>query len=118
SKGEPGTVVARSRVTAWADVPVIDAAREGTRACLVRSRSRAKCVVQGNYILLELWTHGAHADVERPVLPEEIVVQSRIRNLSASPVGGIGARSVMARWTSDRSSSERRRELWTVYHGH
>src|ERR1700739_4909896 len=111
-------MVARSGVAAYADVPIADAARAGTGASLVRSSSLAEGIEQGHHILLVLRAQRADADVERAVLPEQIVLQHRVRDLGAGPVGSASAGFVMAIRAGDCARRERGRQLWTVYHGY
>ena len=102
-------MVTRSSVSAHADVPIADAAGAGTRARLTPSRSLAEGIEQRHHVLLVLRAQSSDADVERAVLPEHIVLQSRVRNLGARPVGGARARLVMAIRAGDRPRESRPR---------
>src|ERR1700693_3807996 len=91
-------MTARSLVSAHADVPVLciriaSAGRSLIRHCCPRRPARERCFIQRDDILLVLRAERTYADVERTVLPEEIVRQIRIRN-----GGAVG----MIHWAGDR----------------
>src|ERR1700682_3808628 len=94
-------MVVRPRVAAHADVPIAGGGA-GTGGRLMRRSRRSERVIQRDYILLVLRAERAHADVVRTVLPEHIVSQQGIGELSASPIHGRSTRSIMARGADDR----------------
>src|SRR5207253_2062150 len=80
--GAPGDVHTTGRV-----------GRRGVSRRLARRRRPAERVIQRDDVLLVLGarTERPHADVERTVLPEDVVVQLRIREGPAGSVAGCAA---------------------------
>src|SRR6202165_2508187 len=93
-------MVGRPRVAAHADVPIAGGGA-GTGGRLIRRSRRSERVIQRDYVLLVLRAERTHADVVRTVLPEHIVSQQGIGELSASPIRGGSARSIMVRGADD-----------------
>src|SRR5882757_10658941 len=97
-------MVARARVAAHADVPIAYRGGASPGCRLARCCSRSKPIIERNYVLLvqSSRTKGAYTNVERTVLPEQIVGQKRIGDAPASPIVGSRAR-IMACGASNRS---------------
>src|ERR1700751_2947052 len=95
-------MVARSRVAAYADVPIARAghARAGGRLARDRGPMAARrCgerrVIQRASVLLELCAESStHTDLVRGVVVDDVVLQLRVRDPPARPVGGgVGTRA-------------------------
>src|SRR5205807_807958 len=86
-------MVARSRVAAYANVPVARPALARAGRSLIQRRNQCDYVllIQGSR------TERAYCDVERTVLPEHIVRQNWVRVLPASSIVRRGARIVACR---------------------
>src|SRR5580704_11495747 len=87
-----------ARVTAYTDVPVRSGGAR-SRGGLRRSRGGGEPVIQGHDVLLaqSTRTRTANSNVEDAVLIEHVVVQQRVRGLSARPIAGGGSGIVSCR---------------------
>src|SRR3984957_17028583 len=109
-------MVGRSRVAAYADVPVTGARSSARAGCrLVRHRRAVASagkdgVIQRDHVLLiqRAVTESTHADLVRAVVIDDVVFQPRIRDQPALAVGGgvwTGTRE-MTRWADDGRRSK------------
>src|SRR5205807_8547337 len=98
-------MVARSRVAAYANVPVARPALARAGRSLIQRRN------QCDYVLLIQGpsTERAYCDVERTVLPEHIVRQNWVRVLPASSIVRRGARIVACRAGDSRGEVRNQR---------
>src|SRR6267378_6562109 len=111
-------MVARSRVAAHADVPVIGCGAEAGGRLAGRCRSGVS-VIQRDQVLLVQGPRAAAAngDVVITVLPEHIVGQKWVRDLLAIRVGGSRARKMAWRAGDCWQSVHSRKQLRAVLDG-
>src|SRR5437667_2643930 len=85
-EGESRLVGGRRPVAAYTEVPIGDAGGALASGCLGRSGCVANGIEQLDDVLLVLLsrTQARYTDVERAVLPEDVVIQNRVRERRAA----------------------------------